>query len=249
MQAVQAYLRRSNAFRGRVENEQVLRWLNDPDVEPRLLLRFLVEHASLSVQLTEPVDGWIRRAGERCVAGNWRTIGERLQAHAHHEEGHHLLLIDDTQRLVSCWNERYNDMPLAAATMLARSPLPPMQRYIDLHEETIKGERPYLQIAIELEIERLALSWAPTFVANVRTVLGEEVWRSLHFLHAHIALDVGHTAYNESLLAAILEAVPSSLEHLLHTGEAAFHAYIDFLVACWEQTCTALEPTRRAGVG
>ena len=38
-----------------------------PTVDPTLLELFLVHFCAAGVHMTEPVEGWIRRAGERCV--------------------------------------------------------------------------------------------------------------------------------------------------------------------------------------
>ncbi|MFY0539080.1 hypothetical protein [Nannocystis pusilla] len=70
--------------------------------------------------MTAPVEGWIRRAGERCLAAGLNEIGNALVAHARHEAGHDAMMVDDTRSLAarreqagrpvprprSCWRTR-----------------------------------------------------------------------------------------------------------------------------------------------
>ena len=51
--------------RALTESHAGIQALLSPEIEPELLHRFLIEYCSLGVQITAPVDGWIRRAGLR----------------------------------------------------------------------------------------------------------------------------------------------------------------------------------------
>src|SRR5947209_7748185 len=72
--------------------------------EPDRLEAFLIYFSALGVGITEPVEGWIRRAGRRCADLGLSKLGKALEAHAHQEAGHHLLMQADTHRLVDRWN-------------------------------------------------------------------------------------------------------------------------------------------------
>src|SRR4051794_11764150 len=60
------YERALGAHRAGCRERPVLRALFDPELEPRLLLRFLIEYCARGVRMTAPVSGWIERAGLRC---------------------------------------------------------------------------------------------------------------------------------------------------------------------------------------
>lgn len=224
--------------RDRLTSDPMLAKLASPDVDPTTFHRFLIEYSARSVAMTEPVDSWIRRAGERCNEIGLPTIGAELEKHAHHEEGHHLMLIEDTKNLVELWNRNYPTVELDSDQLIAQSVAPATQAYIDLHEEVIKNDYPFAQVAIELEIEGLALSWAPEFVANVKRVLGDQIHGKLSFLHEHIAIDIGHTAFNRRLMNNLLELRADDVERIADTGKRALNIYLDFLGQVWTQVTT-----------
>src|SRR5580700_513168 len=124
------------------------------DVAPERLELFFIHFCALGVQMTEPVDGWIRRAGDRCKALGLEDLGRSLIAHAKHEAGHHLMMIADTRKLVASWNER-RSFALDADELLALPATRGVAQYAALHEEVIAGDAPCGQLAIEYEIERL----------------------------------------------------------------------------------------------
>jgi hypothetical protein len=186
------------------------RALLDPGIDPAVLERFLIQWCALGVQITEPVEGWIRRAGERCWELGLAGIAMRLQAHAHHEANHHLMFLADTRALVERWNLRQRPR-LAAGLLLAQPATPAMRDYIQLHEDTIAGEAPYAQVAIEYEVEGLSVSLLPRLLEQFRRVLGPEVMASLSFLREHAALDVGHTRYNRQMIQLLAAARPAAV--------------------------------------
>lgn len=203
----------------------------DPQIDPALLLRFLIQFSAWGVQMTQPVDGWIRRAGEACVALGLGEIGSDLLRHAKHEAGHHLMLIEDTKVLCERWNA--SGAPRLDPDALQRQrPTPAMRRYIALHEETIRSDAPYAQVAIELEIEGMSTTLGKAFVQNCRAVLGAEALSGLSFIQEHVALDVGHTALNTRMLERVLEERPEAVDKLAAAGSEALRTYVEFFAEC-----------------
>jgi hypothetical protein len=127
------------------------------EVDPQILEAFLIYFSALGVGMTEPVGGWIRRAGERCAELGLLSLARALSAHAQHEDGHHLLMQDDICQLVHRWNERH-EPKLNAKELLALDATAGVTTYRGLHEEVIRGSSPYGQLAIEYEIEMLSVS-------------------------------------------------------------------------------------------
>ena len=230
-----AYQEAMAAEHERIAAHPAVKALLDPGIEPRLLHRFLIEYCALGVQMTQPVESWIRRAGNRCKEIGLAQLGDNLVKHAVHEAGHEQLFIDDTKKLSELFAARYGDAPVARA-LLEQPPTPSMRRYIDLHEETIVGEAPYAQVAIELEIEGLSVSIGPTLLKQLERVLGGAVVACCSFLTEHVALDVGHTALNQRMLERLIVARPEALPALVRTGERALEAYLGFLFECLERS-------------
>jgi len=217
-----------------VAEHPAVRALLDPAIEPRLLHRFLIEYCALGVQMTEPVEGWIRRAGERCKAVGLTQLGDNLSKHAAHEAGHERMFIDDTKKLTALFNARYGEA-LDAQVLLGQAPTASMRQYIQLHEETIASEAPFAQVAIEFEIEGLSVSIGPSLLNQFERVLGAGVVECCSFLTEHVALDVGHTALNQKMLERLLVARPEALPVLVGTGKNALDAYLGFLGDCIER--------------
>jgi hypothetical protein len=207
--------------------------LIDPALDSTVMERFLIQYSSLAVQMTEPVEGWIRRAGERTIQVGLPDIGARLIKHAAHEANHHLMLIRDTEILVEHWNQHHSEQ-LDARQLLARAPTRPMREYIALHEDTIASDEPFGQVAIELEIEGISVSYAPHLVAACKRALGPAVNDGLSFLHDHVTLDVGHTQFNNRLMSDLLAARPAVVDRLARIGIRALEIYIAFFGECLE---------------
>ncbi len=75
--------------------------------DPKVLLYFWINFSSQGIAMTEPVEHWIRRAGNNCKDLGFKELGEQLCKHAIHEADHHLLMIEDTKRLINRWNKIY----------------------------------------------------------------------------------------------------------------------------------------------
>ena len=208
--------------------------LLDPAIHPVVLERFLIQFCAMGVQMTRPVSGWIRRAGERCLELGLGEIGHSLVKHAAHEEGHDLMLVNDAQLLVSRWNERGSKRRLEVDVLLAAPATPAIEAYARLHEETIESDMPYGQVAIELEIERMSTTFGPQQLALCKRVLGVNILKGLSFIEEHVALDVGHTALNEKIMARVLSARPDAALRLAEIGGAALRAYVRFFGECLE---------------
>ncbi len=210
---------------------EVIELITSPDCDPELLDRYLIQYCAQGVRMTEPVEGWIRRAGERIVDQGLTELGQALQRHAVHERDHHLLMIDDTRRLVDMWNESGRE-PLDAEELLATPPSPGTVDYIELHGSVIAGDEPYGQIGIEYEIEMLSVTAGTRLLANVAKVCGADRIEALSFLTDHVELDVGHTEFNRRQLEAILEDHPEFARPIADAGVAALGAYRRFMTDC-----------------
>ena len=220
----------------------VVRSLLDPSLPGRLLHRFLIEYCARGVQITQPVAGWIGRAGRRCKELGLVALGDSLTQHAAHEAGHELLFVEDTRRLVQNYNERYGE-ELSARALLVPHDSAAVARYVELHEQTIAGPAPFAQVAIELEIEALSVALGPLFLSQVERALGSGVLACLSFLREHVALDAGHTALNQRMLQRLLAERPDALAALIGAGTAALSAYLDFIRECFEAAASAADGT------
>jgi hypothetical protein len=221
--------------------------LLDPSLDALSLELFLIYYCGRAVQMTEPVEQWIYRAGSRCEELGLAHLGRALKIHSHHEANHHLMLLADVDRLVSSWNRRH-DLQLNVEELVRVAPTPAIESYVRLHEQAIAGETPFCQIAIELEIEGLSVSLGPGLVRQCHRLLGSGTIKNLSFLAEHVEIDVGHTKFNEAELEKLLEALPNCAGPLALAGSAALDAYGCFLGECLrsamhtKQEATGAEP-------
>lgn len=227
-----AYERALTPAREAHDARRSVRTTTDAATAPEVLLAFWIRHCAFGVAMTEPVEGWIRRAGEAVARAGDAQLGRALAAHASAEADHHLLMLADLDRLVARWNAAPGREPVRARDLLAAPPPEPVQRYRDLHEDVIAGPAPHAQLAVENEIELLSVRIGPPLVATVEAVLGPEVVAELSFLTDHVELDVGHAHFNRRQLGRLLDARPDLLDPLVAGGTAALAAYGDFLDAC-----------------
>lgn len=231
--------------RSRLDNDPALRRLLDPGIDPMLLERFLIEWMARAAYMTEPVDGWIRRTGERCIELGMKKLGEQLITHARSETGHHLMTLKDAHALVRHWNTRYTPR-LELEQLLAQPPTESQKHYRNLHDATIEGPFPVGQIAIEREVGFLAVYFGPRLMKQVERVLGWQVADRLTFLSEHVAVDVGHTLLNEKMLEEALTRAPQHAQAYAETGAKALMSYIHFLGDCLRLAEQELPPRHAA---
>lgn len=217
--------------RKRLETDAVVRTLLSPDIHPALLERFLIEWSARGAYMTEPVDGWIRGAGERCIALGLQKLGQGLVTHAKHEAGHHLMTIDDAKSLARRWNTRYAQQ-LDVDALIAQAPTEAMRQYREVHDEAIASDLPIAQAAIEYEVGYLAVELVPRILEQVTRVLGQETRDMLTFLNEHAAVDVGHTALNERMMEEVLTTRPQDAQRLASVGARGLDCYLRFLDDC-----------------
>jgi hypothetical protein len=214
-----------------------------PEIPPPLLESFLIHFCARGVAVTEPVEGWIRRAGEACLAVGLEALGGALVRHSLDEAGHDRLFAADARLLVERWNAAGRPR-LDVDELLALPPSPGARHYRHLHESTIAGAAPYAQMAIEFEIESLAMSLGEGLLRNARGRLGDGVLEGLSFLREHVELDVGHTRFNRRNLTRVLDEHPEFLPAMEAAGTEVLQAYGEFLADCLEAARPLRVPAR-----
>jgi hypothetical protein len=216
-------------FRLALSQNQVWRFLDMPDA--LVLELFLIEYCSLGVAMTEPVEGWIRHAGERCQELGFADVGAFLVSHANQEKDHHLSFVDDTRWLVNQWNTKH-DRQLNAEELLSQPLTDGILNYRALHEATISGDAPYCQLAIEFEIERLSITYGAAAITKIARVLGPEAIKGLRFLQDRVKEGIRHTSMIEFQLNQLLHDRPMALSVLTESARMALKTYGEYLSDC-----------------
>ncbi len=216
------------ATRRAYEREPAIQRLRSADCPDDLFRLLILRYNAHGVRMTEQVESWIRRAADRCVELGRTELGRALQAHAHSEAGHEKLMENDARILADEWN-RTHGTQVDAEALIASTPLYAARKYAELHGSVIAGPRPYCQIAIEYEIERLSVVIGPGIVGKCMALLSDGGYS---FLAEHVELDKGHTAFNERQLRLLLEQDDGDLVPLVEAGRRAFECYQAFVVEC-----------------
>jgi hypothetical protein len=219
-----------------------------PHLLPDELLAFLICYSAFGVRMTEPIAGWIRRAGQRCVAIGRADVGEALIQHAREEAGQHEVMIEDSRRLVERWNGEHPEAAIEAEALLAGAPTAGWHRYVDLHEDVIASRAPFAQVAIEYEIEALKVRLGPRFIGQCRRLLGDSILEALTFLTDHVTRDVSYTEADERLLRKLIDEDGSRGAILAHTAIRALDACATFLEDCRAAARALVEATVPAAV-
>ena len=215
-------------------NSDIAERILDSTLAPDVVHLFWIYYNVLGVYMTEPVEDWITRAGNRSISLGYEDLGKDLLKHARHEAGHQRMMQRDYQALIDYWNNSH-DIKISIDNFSV-IPLPAIvQKYVDLHEDNINGNTPYGQIAIQYEIESLAPILGPKQIEYTRAKCGEEVLRRLSFICDHVEIDVAHTEFNYKVLAKFLDDFPETLTPLIETGEQASVIYLKFFDHCMQQ--------------
>ncbi len=227
--------------RMRFEQNSAMLDVLSPDVNPTILELYFIYFNALGVAMTDSVEDWIRRAGERSQELKFTEIGQLLCKHAEQEANHHLMMIEDTRTLIDRWNALHT-FKLDAEWFL-NLPMPEStKQYRQLHEDVIASNTPFAQVAIEYEIEGLSVRYGSKVLEQAKKILGSTITDNLSFMEEHVLVDVGHTQLNAKLLKKLLAQSPESMTTLVNIGSAALDAYAGFLNHCFKQ---ALENWQR----
>ncbi len=229
--SLEGYERQMQAGRDAFSSSETLRYLFSNKIKKKTLHLFIIYFAGIGVRITQPVEGWIRRAGQRCSDMGLVELGSALRQHAKDEADHHYMHLQDVEILTKRWNSAYAEA--INHKEIISSPLPPgAQSYYDLHEDVIKGSTPFQQLAIELEIESLSVRSGSHFIKHCIDLLGADTLQGMSFLNHHVALDVAHTRFNERHMVKLLSEHPEYLPDLVQGGRQALHCYDAFLSDC-----------------
>jgi hypothetical protein len=191
---------------------------------------FLIAYHAVGVQMTEHLESWCRRAGQRCIELGYEGLGTALLAESRHQVTHHALA-QDLQALVGQRNERVRTGH-SADSLLALRPTPGVRRYVDLHEYTIQSVRPFAELAIAYEIERLSRAFGHPLVELCAGTLGPITFRSLSFLGELLDVRRDAAVPQAHTLAGFLAEFPNEEEAMVHAGLESIDAYHAIMADC-----------------
>jgi len=228
--ALQQYETLVDVERARFERESTLATLIlDPGIDPETLELFLVYYHALGYKMIEPVEGWMRRGGERCKELGLEEIGQGLCRHATQESGHHLLMLADARAMAARWNARRQQIDVETII----SQLSPGGCHLkSLPAQIAESDQPYRLMSVNYEIERMAVVYGERMLEQFSRVLGEDIRPCLSFLEEHVVVDIGHTAHNRLELAKVLAIYPECLDLLVKDGADSMFRYDGFLTEC-----------------
>jgi hypothetical protein len=225
--------------RARISTDPVMRRLVDPAIAPEVLERFFIQYHALGVYMTEPLEGWNRRAGHRSLLLSLDTIGKSLLAHAKQASGLSQAMAEDVRELVRRWNLTHRPL-LHAERLLSQYPTDTMRAYRQLVEETLTGELPPAQIAIEFELSRLTQMLGPHLLANVGRVLGREVLEGLSSLKEQSQPDAARSLNQARMMEELVRTMPENARMLAELAAEAIELNLRFTEDCLESAESAL---------
>lgn len=190
---------------------------------------FLIYFCAEGVAMAQPSELWIRRAGERCLTLKYSELGDALLKHAKQESNRHLMMIRDATALIQWWNRRH-DLQLLPENFIKLTSCSSVLQYETLHENYIESDKPYGQLAIEYEIEKISTTHGPMLIKQCIHHYGVGILMKLGFIRHHVKLDFWHTRWNHEMLTRLLSQYPNTLEHLIAAGTEAIRAYQAFIV-------------------
>ena len=215
----------------RDDGEVTKRLLNTERDHAELHL-FWLYYCGLGVKMTEPVESWIKRAGQGIAKIGFTGFGKRLEKHSKEEANHQLMFMRDTNDLVDHWNILHPEKRLQAEEFLNHDYTECVRRYVAIHEENIDGSTPYGQLAIQYEIEQLSITIIPRLLEHAKTYGDETIYQSLSFLRHHYKLDIKHTEENDSLVSDFLAQCPNAFDVLVEVGKESLEIYMGFFEEC-----------------
>src|SRR5262249_30273159 len=130
---------------------------------------------------------------------------------------------------------------LDADKLLASPVSEGVQNYVNMCEEIITGDSPFLHLAVEYEMERLSIGFGPEFVAHCERKLGRDILEALSYIRERAAFDYDRTMFNRLQLEMLINERPELAMPLVVAGEAALYAYDTFIYDCLMRAISPIE--------
>jgi hypothetical protein len=227
--ALHAYELEIEPARQRVKGREELRELISPTVERDRLHAFLIQWASLSVQLQEPLELFLAEASRRCASHGETKLALELLHIALEAIEIYRMLADDARALAQLWNGRR--LPHLDMTSLLTQPVTPAIRRIHEHDrQLVLGADPWAQLASAFEIYTLLASMADRTLAHATGLLGEEARAGLRSLNTLAQRHASSTMTRA--MGTFLTGNPERLEVMVAAGTQTLEHYGEFLAEC-----------------
>ncbi len=243
---MQAYNDGVKDARKQFADSPVLKKLFNPFLDARFLELFLIHFCAVKTGFVEPVAEYIREAGERSQKLGYEEMRDFFHHHADEEVGHDKWAIEDTHKLVDHWNKRRTPA-LNAQDLLDKRFTPAVRRYHELHLNVIRGNAPYGELAIDVEIERISVKFGPKMLLFCMAKVGPKITTNLTFVKKHVMADQGHDKTNFSTIEEFLMKRPETLPALVDVGKKAIEAYHGFLADCFRLAEEKMAALRSVG--
>ena len=229
--ALHAYERVLQSARQRVAEAEELGGLMSSEASdgPSHLHAFLIQWASLSVQLHEPTEQFLAEASHRCAELGESKLALTLLHIALDAIDVYRLLADDTRALAQLWNGRR--LPHLDMTSLLTQPATQAIRRSHEHQtQLVLGAEPWAELASLFEIHTLLATMADRTLAAATRLLGEEVRPGLRTLHSLKQQRANSLLTNA--MATFLTANPERHAVMVAAGQRTLELYVEFLLEC-----------------
>jgi hypothetical protein len=230
MNALHAYGAQIEVARQRLEDRREIRELMAVDAQSGLLHAFLIQWASLSIQLQEPAEQFLVEASRRCADLGESDLAFTLLHIATDAIELYRTLADDTRQLAQLWNARR--LPHLDLTSLLTQPSSVAVRRIHLfHEQIVGGIDPWAELAAVFEVQAMLGSVADRVLAQAIEVVGDEIRPALRSVETLARRN--RASALTSAMTSFLAAHPERLDAMVATGVATLELYADFLRECY----------------
>ena len=225
------YEQKINSYRLHWLNGRIFQILTDKNMSRALLLLFWWHFSKYGILMTAPVERWIQQASESCIEKGFEEWGVKLLKQAERIKDHHLMMANDLQSL-EVIARRDLGMKIQINAVNFHETPPSIMDFIALHENNIEGPKPYGQLAIGYEIERLSVKLSPVLINHTENIFPALVRESLSYVQNHVQSNLTYAKLSQETLAEFLQVNPTALNHLVEMGSRALAAYMGFLQSC-----------------
>jgi len=230
--ALEKYESKMNMIRRRFARKSVFTtFILDPAVNPKLFELFFIYYSGLGKAVTEPARNWINRSADRCGELGFRELGESLFSIGNHEAGRMPLMFKDIRTLVARWNGRFSPK-LDAEEIVSSTNALGVRTYTQLREDVTISDMPFLQMAIEYEIERLSAEYGKQWIDQCSLKLVSDAPSPIDLENERKISGSNRTVLHQEQIESLIKSHPEYTSNLIETGEAALEAFDLFIGDC-----------------
>lgn len=201
---------------------------------------FLLYYGSFSVILHRFMKSVLKKSARNCKKLGFIELADGLYSQANLESVQAKIMRQDVKAWLNWWSQKQG-IQLKTKTYLRHARIPSISIYCNLHQSLIREARPFCELAIGYEVQRVQMIHSFSLIKWILFKFGLSGLRKLRFVQRAMRFNQ-ERPLNKNQLAQFLLDNPAQLSVLVEQSSRALSIYADFIEECFQLADNAAQP-------